>query len=326
MTESSDTKPERDTDANPPAEASSESADSGASEASPVARAFDTGATVEGKVIGWNKGGFHVVVDDTTAFCPRSEMEIGEPREPKSYVDETYEFRVLEVRRGGSRVVLSRAAALKGEGDVGEGESRDTPGKLEVGAVVRGTVVSITDFGAFVELGGVQGLVHISELSRRHVEHPSDVVSEGDEIEVKILKIERGGRRISLSRKALEPDPWKNIKERLPEGSEVTGVVEKTERFGALIEIEPGLTGLLPTSQMSLPRDTSPLRAFPPGREVDVQIVSIDPRRRRISLAPKGARTGGSRADVEAYKRSEGSDTGGFNALEAAFRKVRAEP
>ncbi|MDX1644121.1 MAG: S1 RNA-binding domain-containing protein [Thermoanaerobaculia bacterium] len=324
MTERSDTSPERDTDSTESTEARDEAA---VDETSTVTRAFDTGATVEGKVIGWNKGGFHVVVDGTTAFCPRSEMELGQPREPKGYVDETYEFKVLEVRRGGSRVVLSRAAALGGEDVEGQDEATErSPAKLEVGAVVRGTVVSITDFGAFVELGGVQGLVHISELSRRHVEHPSDVVSEGDDIEVKILKIERGGRRISLSRKALEPDPWSNVKERLAEGTEVTGVVEKTERFGALIEIEPGLTGLLPTSQMSLPRDTSPVRAFPPGRQVDVQIVSIDPRRRRISLAPKGARTGGSQADVEAYKRSEGSDEGGFNALEAAFRKVRAEP
>lgn len=291
--------------------------------------AFDAGSTVEGRVIGWNKGGFHVVVDGVTAFCPRSEMELDKPGEPKGYVDQIYEFKVLEIRRQGSRVVLSRAAALSDEGEShsdGEREKRPRAGKLEVGAVVRGTVVSITDFGAFVELGGVQGLVHISELSRRHVDHPSDVVQEGDDIEVEILKIERDGRRISLSRKALEPDPWRDIAERLPEGSEVTGVVEKTERFGALIEIEPGLTGLLPTSQMSLPRDTSPNRAFPPGRRVEVQIVSVDPRRRRISLAPKGTRTGGSRADVEAYKESEASDSGGFNALEAAFRKVRAEP
>ena len=303
--------------------ASADPADSGDSASAELA--FDTGSTVEGRVIGWNKGGFHVVVDGVTAFCPRSEMELGNPGEPKSYVDQTYDFKVLEIRRKGSRVVLSRAAALS-PGDEGEGEERPTGGKLEVGGVVRGTVVSITDFGAFVELGGVQGLVHISELSRRHIDHPSDVVKEGDDIEVKILKIERDGRRISLSRKALEPDPWRDVAKRLPEGSEVTGVVEKTERFGALIEIEPGLTGLLPTSKMSLPRDTSPNRAFPPGRRVEVQIVSVDPRRRRISLAPKGAMTGGSRADVEAYRESEASDDGGFNALEAAFRKVRAEP
>ena len=101
----------------------------------------------------------------------------------------------------------------------------------------------------------------------------------------------------------------------------MTGVVEKTERFGALIQLAPGLTGLLPSSEISLPRDTSPSRAFPPGREVEVQIVSIDPRRRRISLAPKGARLGGSRSDYEAYKKEAASASGGFNALEAAFRK-----
>lgn len=277
--------------------------------------------TVLGKVIGWNKGGFHVVVDSFTAFCPQSEMEIGATEDPKSYVDEEFEFRVLEVRRKGRRVVLSRAAALKGERKSHERQAR---GKLVAGATVTGTVASITDFGAFVELGGVQGLVHVSELSRQHVGHPSEVVEEGQEIEVKVLKVDDRGRRISLSRKALEPDPWNSMAQRFEEGAVVTGTVEKTQPFGALIQLEPGLTGLLPTSEMSLPRDTSPARAFPVGREVDVQIVSIDSRRRRIGLAPKGAKLGGSRSDFENYKKDVAQDqAGGFNALEAAFRKIQ---
>jgi ribosomal protein S1 len=277
---------------------------------------------VTGKVIGWNKGGFHVVVDGFTAFCPQSEMEIGHSDDPKTYVDRELEFKVLDVRKKGRRVVLSRAAALKGERSE---TARKARGKLSVGATVSGRVASITDFGAFVELGGgIQGLVHVSELSRRHVGHPSEVVQEGEEIEVKVLKIGEGGKRISLSRKALEPDPWSEVAQQFEEGDEVTGTVEKTQPFGALIELAPGLTGLLPTSEMSLPRDTSPARAFPPGREVEVQIVSIDSRRHRISLAPKGAKLGGSRSDYEAYKKS--ADTGeraGFNALEAAFRKIQ---
>jgi len=277
---------------------------------------------VTGKVIGWNKGGFHVVVDGFTAFCPQSEMEIGATDDPKTYVDEEFEFRVLDVRRRGRRVVLSRAAALK---TGPKGEAKAARGKLAVGATVEGTVASITDFGAFVDLGGgVQGLVHVSELSRRHVGHPSEVVAEGQEIEVKILKIDDRARRVSLSRKALEPDPWTSMTQRFEEGAVVTGTVEKTQPFGALIQLEPGLTGLLPTSEMSLPRDTSPARAFPVGREVEIQIVSIDPRRRRIGLAPKGTKLGGSRSDFENFKKDARQDQeSGFNALEAAFRKIQ---
>lgn len=278
--------------------------------------------TVTGKVIGWNKGGFHVVVDGFTAFCPQSEMEIGHSEDPKTYVDEELEFRVLDVRKKDRRVVLSRASALKMERTGSEKAAR---GKLTVGATVEGTVASITDFGAFVDLGGgLQGLVHVSELSRRHIGHPSEVVAQGQTLEVKILKIDERGRRISLSRKALEPDPWASMAERFQEGAVVTGTVEKTQPFGALIQLEPGLTGLLPTSEMSLPRDTSPARAFPAGREVDVQIVSIDLRRRRIGLAPKGAKLGGSKSDFEAYKKDSQDDRStGFNALEAAFRKIQ---
>lgn len=285
--------------------------------------AFDEGGCVEGRVIGWNNGGFHVVVDGFAAFCPRSEMEPGKPGEPRDYVDQSFEFKVIEIRRGGRRVVLSRASALQEEN---QERARATRQTLEAGAVVEGTVASITDFGAFLDLGGIQGLLHISEIGRSRIEHPSDVLEVGQVVEVKILKVEQGGRRISLSRKALEPDPWKSLGERFQEGTLVTGVVEKTERFGALIQLEPGLTGLLPSSEMSLPRDTSPARAFPAGREVEVQIVSIDPRRRRISLAPKGTRLGGSKTDFEDYKKSSAEETGGgFNALEAAFRKSRPQ-
>ena len=296
-------------------------APSGTSPSHQLQAAFDADSTVDGRVIGWNKGGFHVVVDDFAAFCPRSEMELGAPGEPREYVDHTFQFKVLEVLRSGRRVVLSRAAALRGSR---EKKRRQAKQRLEAGAVVEGTVASLTDFGAFVDLSGVQGLIHISELSRSRVDHPSDILEVGDVVEVKILKVEQGGRRISLSRKALEPDPWKTLGERFQEGAMVTGVIEKTERFGALIQLEPGLTGLLPSSEMSLPRDTSPARAFQPGREIEVQIVSIDARRRRISLAPKGARLGGSKSDYEDYRRSSADEmSNGFNALEAAFRKSR---
>jgi ribosomal protein S1 len=281
-------------------------------------------AEIEGRVIGWNNGGFHVVVGGTTAFCPRSEMELGTAKEPSEYLDKTLEFQVLRVQKKGRRVVLSRAALLRGERAKARSEARD---KLSAGSVVTGRVASLTDFGAFVDLGGVQGLVHVSEMSRQRIEHPSDMLEVGQEVEVKILKLEKGGRRISLSMRALQPDPWQEIHDRFPEGSVVTGKVEKTTSFGAFIELEPGLTGLLPASVISLPRDASLARVYPPGKDVQVQIVSVDSRRQRISLTLEGSALEGSRSDYQAYVRDQrqGAPTQGFNALADAFRKLGSD-
>lgn len=276
---------------------------------------------VEGRVIGWNRGGFHVVVGELTAFCPRSEMEVGQPRSPKEYLDNTYLFKVLKIQKRGRRVVLSRAAALKSERARARAQLRKL---LTVGAELPGTVTSLTDFGAFVDLGGVQGLVHVSEISHRRIERPEDALQVGQEVMVKILKVEKGGKRVSLSMRALEPNPWREIKERYPEGRILKGKVDSVSRHGAFIELEPGLTGLLPTSAMTLPRDASVARAFPPGREVSVQVVAVDERRQRISLAPEGSALEGTRRDYQAYMRGQAGDSRqGFHALADALKKAR---
>ena len=311
----------------PPAKTkgSADPAASGESEAVRTLRqAMQDKAEIEGRIIGWNNGGFHVVVGATTAFCPRSEMELGAAKDPSEYLDKTLEFQVLRVQKKGRRVVLSRAALLRGVRAKVRSEARE---KLTAGSVVKGRVASLTDFGAFVDLGGVQGLVHVSEMSRQRVEHPSDIVEVGQEIEVKILKLEKGGRRISLSMRALEPDPWQEIHDRFPDGSVVTGKVEKTTSFGAFIELEPGLTGLLPASVISLPRDASLARVYPPGKQVQVQIVSVDSRRQRISLTLEGSALEGSRSDFQAYVRDQrqAEPAQGFNALADAFRKLDTE-
>jgi ribosomal protein S1 len=281
-----------------------------------IRAAMQSGSSVNGTVIGWNDGGMHVVVNGVTAFCPHSEMELGEALEPMQYVDKAYDFFVLRIENEGRRIVLSRVSHLRQEQKAQQAEAR---GKIEVGAVLSGKVVSIKDFGAFVDLGGVQGLVHISELARRRVARTEDVVQPGDDVKVKVLKIDKGGRRISLSMRALEPDPWQDVATKFSVGATVTGTVEKVERFGAFIELEPGLSGLLPSSKMSIPSGTSADRVFRPGREVTVQVISVDPRRQRIS--PEG-----SRSDFEAYKQSQASSTstgGGFNALADALAKLK---
>lgn len=292
-----------------------------AAEAEPPREAggLHEGDSVEGQVIGWNKGGYHVVVGEVTAFCPRSEMAESRDGDPKDHLDQTFEFRVLRIEDDGRRIVLSRAAAQRGERHK---ERTAVQGKLHAGAVVDGKVASITDFGAFIELGGgVQGLLHVSELAHHRVEHPSDMLSEGQDVQVKVLKIE--GRRISLSMRALQADPWDGFAERYPVGTRVKGTVERTERFGALIEIEPGITGLLPASKMNIPRESSPARVFPRGKEVAVQVIGIDRKRRRISLGLEGEGSEGSRRDYEEFQRRQ-QDSGGFNALASALQKVRS--
>ena len=289
-----------------------------------VREAMENRQPIEGRVIGWNEGGFHLALGELSAFCPRSEMEIGEVEQPESYLDRTFPFRVLRIQGKRQRIVVSRAAHLRNEKSRQRNKLRK---KLKPGTVLDGTVASLKEFGAFVDLGGAQGLVHVSEISHRRVEHPGDVLSEGQQVQVKVLKVEQGGRRISLSIRALEPDPWKELVDRFPRGAVVKGTVEKANQFGAFIELAPGLTGLLPTRSMSIPRETTPARAYPPGKKVSVQIVSIDPRRQRISLALEGSGLEGSRADYQEYQRQrrEAEKGEGFNALASAFRRLESD-
>jgi ribosomal protein S1 len=287
-------------------------------------KARDTKQAVDGRVFGWNPGGFHVVIDGLAAFCPRSEMELDPIAEPESYLDKTFPFRVLKIQGKGRRIVLSRTSLLREEH---AHHAAETAAKLHAGMTVKGKVASLTDFGAFVDLGGVEGLVHVSEISRQRVQKPADALQVGQEVEVKVLKVEKGGRRVSLSMKALEPDPWREIKEKYPEGAVVTGKVERTDKPGAFIQLEPGLVGLLPTSEMGLPREAIPARAYPKGKEVRVQVVGVDPKRRRISLAPEGSQIEGTRGDYQAYVKQQRKEAEaiGFNALAAALQKLKQD-
>ena len=287
-------------------------------------RAKEDHSEVDGRVIGWNRGGFHVVIEGLTAFCPRSEMEIGQPRSPKEYLDQTFSFQILKVQKRGRRVVVSRTSAIRSERSKVRAEMRD---KIEAGATLQGRIASLTEFGAFVDLGGgIQGLVHISEISHQRIDKAQDILQIDQEVAVKVLKVEKSGKRISLSIRALEENPWSDIKDRYPAGRILKGKVHKTTKHGALVELEPGLTGLLPASVMSLPRDASVARAFPPGREISVQIVAIDDRRHRISLAPEGSALEGSWHDFQDFRKDQNDETRhGFNALADALKKAQIE-
>lgn len=248
----------------------------------PLVVAMETKAPIEGKVIGWNKGGYHVALGQIAAFCPVSQIETGSPRAPKRYVDRTFKFVVIDVAKDGRRVVVSRADALKSERKDKAAKVRET---VKVGAVFDGKIRSLTDFGAFVRIAdGIEGLVHVSELSRRRVENPRELVTVGQAVKVKVLKVEKGGERISLSMKRLEADPWKTLNERLPAGSPFTGTIRRKTDFGLFVEVEPGIEGLIHTSRLPHGK-TIEDESLAEGKTIEGWVQETEPRRRRLGLS-----------------------------------------
>lgn len=382
-----------------------------AASALPFAAALEAKNPVEGKVIGWNKGGFHIASDGVTTFCPRSLMELGNrPKPPSHYVNNTYAFHVLEIKEAGRRIVLTRRPAIRNERRQALDEIR---AKQESREPVSGKVTSVTEFGAFVDLGGgLGGLVHRTQISRTRNGEPADLVKVGQRIEALVTKVEtKNGKRsarISLSMKALEADPWKETAKgfsagdqfkgkvvrhcefgffvelapgldglvhtsQLPigksmshpafatgeeiegwivevapkrrrialslrevpasdpwkdlgkqyvEGAEVEGKVEQVSRYGIFVELEPGLTGLLPMSAVKLPEGGLARRTYPPGREIKVVIESIDRKRRRLGLAPPGSQLVGTKTDYKKYRQRQ-KESSGLNVMAAAFAKLQ---
>lgn len=237
---------------------------------------------VEGKVIGWNKGGYHVAIGKVAAFCPVSQMEIGNPRSPKKYLDKPFFFHVMEIQQNGRRVVVSRQTVIRKEREAAAAKVREN---VKVGAELQGRVSSLTDFGAFVDLGGgVEGLVHVSELSRRRVEHAKELVQVGQTVKVAVLKIEKNGKRISLSMKKLEVDPWDVLPETLQPGAEFEGKVVRKSEFGLFVEVLPGVEGLVHTSRLQLGTHLTD-NIYEPGNAVKGWIQELDRKRRRLSLS-----------------------------------------
>jgi len=236
---------------------------------------------VEGKVTGRNKGGFEVNVAGLRAFCPLSQVALGKIENPDSFVGQTLEFRVTELSEDGRRIVVSRAALLKEEAAERAAETR---ARIVPGAELTGRVKTLTPFGAFVDLGGVDGLLHVSEMSRRRVTDPKDVVQIGQEVHVKIIKVENDGKRISLSMKDQEPDPWHDVAERFAPGTEFTGRIVRSTDFGYFVEVEPGVDGLVHVSQ--LPHGVKPGDAeVAIGAGVQGWVREVDSSKKRLSLS-----------------------------------------
>ena len=271
-----------------------------------IRQALALGLPIEGVVTGFNKGGAEVKIGNLRCFCPSSQLDIRRVDDPASFAGQKLAFKVLRIEEGqaGKRpnVVLSRRALLEDESQARAAEARE---KLKVGQIVRGRVSSIQAYGAFVDLGGIEGLLHVSELSHSRTAHPSEVLTVGEEIEVQITKIEGAsdaaapatGRarpasaakteRISLSRKALQKDPWRDAVGRFAEGSELKGRVTRLEQFGAFVELAPGLEGLVHVSEF--PSDGKRIQHVKDvaklGQELEVRVSKVEVDRRRVSLS-----------------------------------------
>jgi len=254
-----------------------------------LAQAAQLGLTVEGTVTSVNKGGVDVMVAGVRGFCPISQLEARHVADANEYVGRKLQFRVsrYEVDRRGTNLIVSRRALLEEEA---RGRAEKTRTKLTVGAILPGVVASIKDFGAFVDLGGIEGMLHVSELGFSRSQRPSEVLSVGQQLEVQVLKIEKTDdpkrpERISLSLKSMQRDPWDDIRDRFPAGTQVTGKVVRVEQFGAFIELSPGVEGLLHASELASGKQVRHAREVcKVGDSLTVTVLELDHERRRLSL------------------------------------------
>lgn len=247
--------------------------------------AMEEGKIVEGFVSGKVKGGLTAMVNGIRAFLPGSLVDIRPVKDTTPYENKTMELKVIKLDRKRNNVVVSRRAVL--EASVGA-DREAIMENLKEGAIVKGVVKNITDYGAFVDLGGIDGLLHITDLAWRRVKHPSEVLTVGDEIEAKILKFDQEKNRVSLGIKQMGDDPWNGLARRYPQGTRMFGKVTNLTDYGAFVEIEQGIEGLVHVSEMDWTnKNVHPSKVVSLGDEVEVMILEIDEARRRISLGMK---------------------------------------
>ncbi|MBI3899080.1 MAG: 30S ribosomal protein S1 [Gammaproteobacteria bacterium] len=248
-------------------------------------KAFEVQSVVTGVMTGKVKGGYTVAVNGIRAFLPSSLVDVRPVRDPSYLEGKELEFKVIKIDRKRSNVVVSRRAVVEKEISA---ERQALLSNLEEGQTVKGVVKNLTDYGAFVDLGGIDGLLHITDLAWKRVKHPSEVLKIGDEIEAKVLRYDRERNRVSLGLKQLGDDPWVDITRRYPEGARLFGKVTNITDYGAFVEIEPGVEGLVHVSEMDWTnKNIHPTKVVQLGDEVEVMVLDIDTERRRISLGMK---------------------------------------
>ena len=247
--------------------------------------ALEKNETITGRISGKVKGGFTVDIKDVRAFLPGSLVDVRPVRDPAYLEGKELEFKLIKLDRKRNNVVVSRRAVVESE----HSEEREAlMDKLVEGAILKGVVKNLTDYGAFVALGGIDGLLHITDMAWKRVRHPSEVVEVGAELDVRVLKYDRERNRVSLGLKQLGEDPWDNISRRYPSNTRVFGKVSNVTDYGAFVEIEPGVEGLVHVSEMDWTnKNVNPQKVVQVGDDVEVMVLDVDEERRRISLGMK---------------------------------------
>ncbi|MDD5844012.1 MAG: 30S ribosomal protein S1 [Olsenella sp.] len=270
-----------------------------------VEEKFNKGENVEGEVIEVVKGGLILDIG-LRGFLPASLVDLRRVKDLNAYLGTRIEARVIEMDRNRNNVVLSRRVVLE---EARKAERSEILSKLKPGMRLKGTVSSIVDFGAFVDLGGIDGLIHISELSWNHVNHPSEVVKVGQEVEVQVLDVDLNRERISLGLKQTQEDPWRSLVKKYPVGAIVEGTVTKLVTFGAFVDLGDGIEGLVHISEMAKQHVDAPSQVCKVGDKVQVKVMEIDLDRRRISLSMKAAaETLGVEVEVKPLDKPEGEE------------------
>ncbi|MGH9905330.1 MAG: 30S ribosomal protein S1 [Pyrinomonadaceae bacterium] len=248
-------------------------------------KAYQQGSTVKGRVMERIKGGLRIDIDGIAAFLPGSQVDIRPVRNLDSLRNQEIEAKVIKLNRKRSNVVLSRKAVIENEN---AGRKDQTLQQIEEDIIVEGQIKNLTDYGAFVDLGGVDGLLHVTDMSWGRLQNPSELFKVGDSIQVKVLKFDRDRERVSLGYKQLLPDPWSSVEERFPIGARVGGRIASVADYGAFVELESGVEGLVHVSEMSWSKRVKhPSKIVSPGDAVEVEVLSVDPKARRISLGMK---------------------------------------
>ncbi|CAN5679088.1 hypothetical protein BH20ACT11_BH20ACT11_08920 [soil metagenome] len=280
--------------------------------------------TVEGPVIEVVKGGLIIDIG-LRGFLPASLVDIRRVRNLESFIGQRLECKVIELNRSRNNVVLSRRAVLEEER---KEERERILTSLEEGNIVQGTVSNLVDLGAFVDLEGIDGLIHISELSWNHVDHPSEVVEVGEEVEVKVLEVDRSRERISLGLKQTRKDPWQEIVEQVEIGGNITGRVTKLVTFGAFVEVAEGVEGLIHISELAEHHVETPDEIIRSGDEIEARIIDVDAKRRRLSLSlrpKKEDRAESSESSEESGEQQRPESSGSTSGGERRPRRERED-
>ncbi len=270
-------------------------------------KAFTNNEKVSGVIFNSVKGGYTVDLDGAVAFLPRSQVDIRPIRDVGPLMHNPQPFQILKMDRRRGNIVVSRRTVLE---ETRAGQRQELVSSLEEGQVIDGVVKNITDYGAFVDLGGIDGLLHVTDIAWRRVNHPTDVLTIGQSVKVKIIKINHETHRISLGMKQLQGDPWENIADKFVVGARMKGRVTNITDYGAFVELEPGIEGLVHVSEMSwTKKNVHPGKIVSTSQEVEVQILEVDPVKRRISLGLK--QTMANPWDAFAEKHPVGSNVEG---------------